>query len=414
MNKKRIGVVGVIAAAALAVSALAVPSAFAAKKPIVIWADETRGPALLKLVSDMNKTVPGYSVDVKSFASYDAMNAAWDKATVATGPDIVLRDGSLAFSGAKSGRIQSLIISSETRKAFPAGAWDALTVKGRVYGIPTDVDTTGMIYNTAMFPTAPKTIGEIYDYYIKNKTTLTNGVCSFVGEWGSHPMFTALGGGAYGYTKKGAADFSKVMFNSAAFKTNVKKYLVGADGKTNGFFSYSGCDAAFKAGKTPIALVGAWNMPDIEKTDVKFAWGSLPGVTAGTFGNQWAGFAGAFMTSYATNHGVKGGANQLLNKFFATEAGQLAFNNAQKAQRPLAHITAAAATKDKNAQGIGASSANSIRQISGALDDETGGSSWYEVAGDAMKDIFAGKDIDSTLDKGAAVLKQNFANYAKG
>jgi len=92
MNKKRIGVVGVIAAAALAVSALAVPSAFAAKKPIVIWADETRGPALLKLVSDMNKTVPGYSVDVKSFASYDAMNAAWDKATVETGPDIVLRD----------------------------------------------------------------------------------------------------------------------------------------------------------------------------------------------------------------------------------------------------------------------------------------------------------------------------------
>ena len=414
MNKKRIGVVGVIAAAALAVSALAVPSAFAAKKPIVIWADETRGPALLKLVSDMNKTVPGYSVDVKSFASYDAMNAAWDKATVATGPDIVLRDGSLAFSGAKSGRIQSLIISSETRKAFSAGSWEALTVKGRVYGIPTDADTTGMIYNTAMFPTAPKTFGEIYDYYIKNKSTLTNGICSFNGTWGAHPVFTALGGGAYGYTKKGAADLSTVTFNSAAFKTNVKKYLVGADGKTNGLFSYDGCGDAFKDGKTPIALVGAWNMSDIEKTDVKFAWGSLPGLTAGTFGNQWAGFAGAFLTSYATNHGVKSGANQLLNKFFATEAGQLAFNNAQKSQRPLAHITAAAQTKDKNAQGIGASSANSIRQDSPVLDDKTGGSSWYNVTDDAMKDIFAGKDIDTTLDKAAAVLKKNFANAAKG
>ena len=50
MNKKRIGVVGAIAAAALAVSALAVPSAFAAKKTIVIWADDTRGPALEKIV----------------------------------------------------------------------------------------------------------------------------------------------------------------------------------------------------------------------------------------------------------------------------------------------------------------------------------------------------------------------------
>jgi hypothetical protein len=31
-----------------------------------------------------------------------------------------------------------------------------------------------------------------------------------------------------------------------------------------------------------------------------------------------------------------------------------------------------------------------------------------------MKDIFAGKDVSTTLDKGAAVLKKNFANHAKG
>jgi maltose-binding protein MalE len=412
MNKKRIGVVGAIAAAALAVSALAIPSAFAAKKTIVIWADETRGPALEKLVKDMEKTVPGYAVSVKSYASYDALGAAWDKATAATGPDIILRDGALAISGAKSGKIQSLLVSSATRAAFSKGSFEALTVKSRVYGIPTDADTTGMIYNTAMFPTAPKTIGEIYDYYIKNKSTLTNGICSFNGVWGAHPVLTALGGGAWAY-KGGKPDLKTVVFNSAAFKSNAKKFLVGADGKTNGFFSYDGCDTAFKAGKTPVALVGSWNMPGIEATSVKFAWGSLPGTTAGTFGNQWAGFAAAYLTTYATAHGVKTGANQLLNKFFSTEAGQLAFNEAQKSQRPLAHISAAAKTKDKNAQGIGASSANAVKQISAALDDKTGGASWYDVAGDALKDIFAGKDIDTTLDKAAVVLSKNFANAAK-
>ena len=414
MNKKRIGVVGAIAAAALAVSALAVPSAFAAKKSIVIWADETKGPALLKLVKDMGKTVPGYTVDVKSFASYTALQDAWDKATSATGPDLLLGDGAFATKGAKAGNIQSLIISSATRQAFSKGAFEALSVNGRIYGIPTDVDTTGMIYNTAMFATAPKTIGEIYDYYIKNKATLTNGVCSFNGGWGAHPMLTALGGGAWGYNKNGTADFSTVVFNSPTFKANVKKYLVGADGKTNGFFSYDGCDTAFKAGKTPVALVGAWNMSGIEATSVKFAWGSLPGTTAGTFGKQWGGVSGVYLTSYATTHGVKTGANQLLNKFFASEAGQLSFNEAQKDQRPLAHIAAAAKTKDKNAAGVGAASVNSIRQINGALGDKTGGSDWYAVVDDAMKDIFAGKDIDETLDKGANVLKKNFANHAKG
>jgi maltose-binding protein MalE len=124
----------------------------------------------------MEAVVPGYKVDVKAFASYDALGAAWDKATSATGPDIILRDGALAVAGAKSGRIQSLLVSPATRAQFAPAAWSAMTVNNRVYGIPTDVDTTAMIYNTAMFASAPKTIGEIYDYYIKNKATLTNGV----------------------------------------------------------------------------------------------------------------------------------------------------------------------------------------------------------------------------------------------
>ncbi len=413
MNRKRLGALSLVAIAALSVSALVVPSASAAKKSIVIWADDTRGPALQKIVKDMEKTVPGYKVDVKAFASYDALNAAWDKATAATAPDIVLRDGGLAISGAKSGRISSLLVPSSTRAQFASDAWKGMTVNGRVYGIPTDIDTTAMIYNTAMFPTAPKTIGEIYDYYIKNKSTLTNGVCSFNGTWGAQPMLTALGGGAWGYNSKGEADMAKVVFNSAAFKANVKKYLLDSDGKTNGFFSYDSCDTAFKAGKTPVDLVGAWNMSQVKASNVKFAWGSLPGLTAGTFGNQWANYAAAYMTSYAATHGVKSGANQLLFKFFASEAGQLALNEAQKEQRPLAHLSAAAKTKDDTASGVGAAAKNAVKQL-GALDDKTGGANWYAVSDDALKDIFAGKGVDTTLDKAADVLAKNFANFAKG
>ncbi len=414
MIKKRIGVVGAIAAAALAVSVMTVPTAFAAKKSIIIWADDTRGPALETLVKQMEAEVPGYKVVVKSFASYDALGTAWDKATAATGPDIILRDGSLAVTGSKSGRIQSLIVSSATRAAFSKAAFASLTVKGRVYGIPTDADVTGMIYNTAHFATAPKTIGEIFDYYTDNKTSkgLTNGVCSFNGTWGAQPMLTALGGGTWGY-KGTTPDLSKVVFNSPAFKANAKKFLLGADGKTNGFFSYDGCDTAFKAGKVPVALVGAWNMDGIKKAGIKYGWGSLPGLTAGTFGNQWVGYGAAYLTSYATTHGVKVGANQLLNRFFASEEGQLAFNEAQKSQRPLAHLEAAAKTKDVDAAGLGQASRNAVQQLNAPLGDKTGGADWYAVSDDALKDIFAGKDLNTTLDKAAAILAKNFANAAK-
>jgi hypothetical protein len=153
-------------------------------------------------------------------------------------------------------------------------------------------------------------------------------------------------------------------------------------------------------------------MASVKEAGVKYAWGSLPGTTAGKFGSQWAGYSAAYLTSYATTHGVKTGANQLLNKFFAVEAGQLALNEAQKDQRPLAHLSAAAKTKDATAAGIGASAANSVKQLA-ALDDKTGGANWYDVSNDALKDIFAGKGVDTTLDKAADVLAKNFANFAK-
>ncbi len=87
MNKKRFGFAGVIAAAALIVSSLVVPTANAATE-IVVWADETRGPNLTKVIAAKGDWVPGYTIKIVTFSSYSALGAALDKATGTTGPDI--------------------------------------------------------------------------------------------------------------------------------------------------------------------------------------------------------------------------------------------------------------------------------------------------------------------------------------
>lgn len=411
MNRKSLGVLGLVTSAALAISVAVVPAAFAGRT-IVIWADDVRGPALAKLVPSMNATVPGYSVVVKSFASYDALGAAWDKATSATGPDIIIKDGSLAVTGGKSGKISPLTLTSTVKSSFSSSAWAGLSFKNRVYGIPTDVDVTGMIYNKALVSSAPDTIQEMFDYYIANKTAkgLTAGICSFNGTWGSQAILTALGGGTWAYDKKGNADLTKVIFNSAAFKANAKKYLLGADGKTNGFFSYDGCDTAFKAGKVPFAQVGSWNMDGIDKAGIKYGWGSVPGTVAGTFGHQWVGYGAAYLTSYALKHAVRTGSLQLLNGYFASEAGQI--DIASALTRPTAHLTATKKVSDPILAGLGASSANAVPQLNGPLGDNTGGANWYDVSDSALKAIFAGKDLNATLDSAAAVLAKDFAHAA--
>jgi maltose-binding protein MalE len=417
MNRKRLGLLGVVTSAALAISVGVVPAAHSAThtRTILIWADDTRGPALAKLIPSMKAAVPGYNIVVKSFASYTAEGSAWDIATAATGPDIILYDGSLVFSGGKSGKIYPLALSSATKASFSKAAWAGVTFKGKIFGIPTDADVTGMIYNTALVSSQPKTIQEMYDYYMANKVSkgLTNGICSFNGTWGSQAILTALGGGTWAYKANGQADLSKVVYNSPAFKANVKKYLLGPDGKTNGFFSYDGCDTAFKAGKVPFAQVGAWNMDSIQKAGISYAWGSVPGTVAGTFGHQWVGYPAAYLTAYAVFHSVKTGSLQLLNNWFASEAGQLALDNAQATPRPLAHLTAAGKVKDKDAAGLGLSAANAVAQLNSPLGDNTGGANWYDVSDASLKALFAGKPIDATLDNAAKVLAKDFAHAAK-
>ena len=61
MNTKRFGFAGVFAAFALAVSTLVAPSASAATE-IVVWADESRGPNLTKVIAAKGDWVTGYTV----------------------------------------------------------------------------------------------------------------------------------------------------------------------------------------------------------------------------------------------------------------------------------------------------------------------------------------------------------------
>jgi maltose-binding protein MalE len=78
----------VAAVAALAAGITVTPAQ--ANKNIVVWADETRGPNLVKTLAAKSDWVPGYTITIKSFANFDALKDAIDKATATTGPDIVV------------------------------------------------------------------------------------------------------------------------------------------------------------------------------------------------------------------------------------------------------------------------------------------------------------------------------------
>jgi arabinogalactan oligomer/maltooligosaccharide transport system substrate-binding protein len=413
MNIKRFRAAGVVAAAALALGAVAGSPAVAAKRTIVVWADEQRGPQLAKLVDGNTTIAPGYTISVKFFSSLDALQSAWDKSTAAGGPDVMTGPASMAAAGGKSGKLARIIVTSTLKSEIPTAGLASMSYKGSVYGIPLDVDTTGFLWNTGLFgATAPATFADMVDYYKANKTSkgLTGGICAFEGTWGSHAVLTALGGGAWGY-KGSNAQYDNVVLNSQAFKSNVDKYLLDSSGKSNGFFQWDGCGDAFKAGKIPFAITGAWNFDGITKAGIKYGIGATPGLTSSTKGAQWVNYSGAYVTSYAKTHGVDLGARKLVVEWFASTKGQIAMSELSK--RPPASKTATALVTDAQTLAVGKAAATGTPQVSPALDNKTGGSNWYDVLGGVFTDIFTkGKSADATLDAAAAILAKNFANYS--
>ena len=411
MNTKRFGFAGVIAAAALAVSTLVAPTASAATE-IVVWADESRGPNLTKVIAAKGDWVPGYTIKVVTFSSFDALKEAFDKATDASGPDVVVAANDWVPSGAKSGKLAPLVLTAAVKARFNPTQFLDLTYKGKLYGVPVDINNVAMIYNTKLVSSAPTSFGEMVNYYKANKASkgLKAGLCIAGGgmSWGAHSVFSALGADAYQFNSRGGVVYGR-SFSAVTFGKNVRTYLL--DGKkSNGFFpaTDTGCKDNFLAGTVPFAVIGNWEWKDYVAKGFTMNLMPVPGVAAGTYGHMFGSVSGALLTTFATKHGVEAGAKSLLTNFFASTEGQVRYQTLEL--RPPAEKGAQAdASVSAGQRGFGsAASLAGIPQIGAFLNSNKGGANYWDSAPAYWKAVLIdGKDAVAEASKLAAIWRVN-------
>ena len=413
MNTKRFGFAGVIAAAALAVSTLVAPSASAATE-IVVWADENRGPNLTKVIAAKGNWVAGYTIKIVTFSSFDALKEAFDKATDASGPDVVVAANDWVPSGAKSGKLAPLVLTAGVKSRFNPNQFLDLTYKGKLYGVPVDINNVAMIYNTKLVSSAPKSFGDMVDFYKANKASkdLKAGLCIAGGgmSWGAHSVFSALGANAYLMTSRGKADTAR-GFNPTKFGRNVKTYLIDpATGKSNGFFpaTDTGCKDNFLAGTVPYAVIGNWEWKDYVAKGFSMNLMPVPGVVSGTYGHMFGSVSGALLTTFASKHGVEAGAKSLLTNFFASTDGQVRYQ-ALELRPPAEKGAQADSTVSAGQRGFGsAATLAGIPQIGAFLNSNKGGASYWDSAPAYWTAVLIdGKDAIKEARKLTAIWRAN-------
>jgi len=411
MNKKSLGISGVLATFALAFSSFVAPAASAADQ-IVVWADESRGPNLTKVIAAKGDWVPGYTVKIVTFSSFDALKDAFDKATDQTGPDIVVGANDWVPTGAKSGKLAPVTLTPAVKARFnPTQLFD-LSYRGSLYGVPIDVNNVAMIYNTKLVSSAPKTFGDMVDFYKANKASkkLKAGLCVAGGgmSWGAHSVFSALGADAYQFNSRDKIVYNRT-FNFPAFAKNVKTYLL--DGKkSNGFFpaSDAGCKDNFLAGTVPYAIIGNWEWKDYVAKGFDMNLMPVPGVADGTYGKMFGSVSGAMLTTFAAKHGVAAGAKSLLTDFFASTAGQVAYQ-AIEGRPPAEKGAQTNASVSAGQKGFGAAaSLAGIPQIGAFLNNNKGGANYWDSAPAFWTAVLVdGKDVATEAKKLANIWRTN-------
>ena len=411
MNKKSLGISGVLATFALAFSSFVAPAASAADQ-IVVWADESRGPNLTKVIAAKGDWVPGYTVKIVTFSSFDALKDAFDKATDQTGPDIVVGANDWVPTGAKSGKLAPVTLTPAVKARFnPTQLFD-LSYRGSLYGVPIDVNNVAMIYNTKLVSSAPKTFGDMVDFYKANKASkkLKAGLCVAGGgmSWGAHSVFSALGADAYQFNSRDKIVYNRT-FNFPTFAKNVKTYLL--DGKkSNGFFpaSDAGCKDNFLAGAVPYAIIGNWEWKDYVAKGFDMNLMPVPGVADGTYGKMFGSVSGAMLTTFAAKHGVAAGAKSLLTDFFASTAGQVAYQ-AIEGRPPAEKGAQTNASVSAGQKGFGAAaSLAGIPQIGAFLNNNKGGANYWDSAPAFWTAVLVdGKDVATEAKKLANIWRTN-------
>ena len=382
---------------------------------VVVWADETRGPNLIKTLATKSDWVPGVTISVKTFSSFDALKAAFDNATAASGPDIVVGANDWVPTAAKSGKLATLSLTPSQKARFSGTQFYDLSYKGKLYGIPLDINNVAMIYNTKLVSSAPKSFGDMVNYYTANKSakSLKAGLCIAGGgmSWGAYSVFSALGADPYLFKDDGKIN-KAASFDATTFASNVKSYLLDSNGKSNGFFpaSDTGCKDNFLAGKVPFAVIGNWEWKDYVDKGFEMNLMPVPSVDSGKYGHMFGSVSGAMLTTYATTHGVAAAAKSVLTDFFGSTAGAVAYQKnelrppAEKGAQVDPTVTAAQ-------KGFGsAASLAGVPQVGAPLNSKAGGANYWDSAPAFWTAVLvSGKNVDAEAKKLRKIWSGNLA-----
>lgn len=301
-------ITAVVAGASVVASiALTAPSAQAAKKPIVVWADQA-------LVSALQASFPeGYGKRplVVVPKAPDAMLADLAAVTEADAPDVIQIEHTSVGSLAATTSIVPISVDPKIAKRFSTSVWSGFSPNGISYGVPVTMQNVALLTNAALVPTQPTTFDALSKAALalkkdhKVKLPFAIGQAPTGDADAMYPLFSALGGYIFATDAAGSVNVADMGIANPAFLANTPKIDEWNAAKLiRSGINPDRARAAFVAGRAPFWIARESDLSTIMALSFAYRITAVPQVIAGKDAAPLLYMSGFAQTNWASQHGV--------------------------------------------------------------------------------------------------------------
>jgi len=338
-----------ITAALIGGSLLAAP-AQGAPRAIVVWVDAQYKDAATALFANGYKK---RAIDVKA---RDMSTITLDLANIDPGkaPDIVLVDGEQIGELAANALITPVEITSDTSRALSTVAINTFRVGDSLFGTPIQRQNLALVTNAELIPTAPTTFRKLSNLALKRVAAGRADIAFAVAQgidgnaYSTYPLFSGLGGFAFGTTAAGSYNPTKIGINNKKFVKNQAQIDEwNKSGLINSNLTAEEARNAFTSGRAPFWLTSPEEIANLKKVTFRYRITPVPTIVKGVSAAPFMKSIGFAVTTFAKVHKVLPAARDIVtNKITTTKAQTLFYEKSPYIGLP-ANSAAAAATPDR-------------------------------------------------------------------
>ncbi|MFH1077555.1 MAG: maltose ABC transporter substrate-binding protein [Pseudomonadota bacterium] len=183
---------------------------------------------------------------------------------------------------------------------FMASAIKACSIDGKLYGYPTAIETSALIYNTDLVTTPPETWGDVLAFD-EQFTDLANKKYGFLLEPNNFYFQYAFLSGNGGYTfGKNGTDPNDIGLNNAGSVAGVDliRSFQAITPLISGDITYDMRETLFREGKLAMHLNGPWAIQGYKDAKVPYAVMPLPLLANGEHPISFSGVRALYVSSY--------------------------------------------------------------------------------------------------------------------